>query len=136
MKDLYKTGKNTWSNLTREIKHNASVWERSDTAALDRNAQIQFSLYQTAEAVQNLGGAYQMMGEQGKQAFDGVVNSMNLFKDAIQLSTGAPQSVTETMQSNAQAFSAIGNFRNLSSNQLRALANQTTGIFGAQGILG
>lgn len=134
-KNLYLTSADTWSNIRREITGTSQLWEKSDKEALDRNADIQFSLYQTADAVVSLGTAYQDTGEKAERAAWKMVDALNLFKDALVLPNVALESVTQATQGNAAAFQSIGNFGNLSSDQLRSLGRSTQ-LFTPQGLIG
>lgn len=82
-KYLYQTSENTWSNINREIQRGTDRWHLAYNRQLKDAKDVEFQLYQTADAVANLGIAYTGMAQEaGKTLRDLAVVTHDIWKDA------------------------------------------------------
>lgn len=126
-KDLYQTGENTWTNLKREVDETMTAWELQDGYAMNRQKDLQFNLYETADKVANLGYAYQRTGQEAERAADSIQQTVVAAEKLQAVAGGTSPRPAKNMTAEQ--------WQSLSPETIQSLWN-TTGLFNASGLLG
>lgn len=124
LKNIYRTGKNTFSNLARDVQHYHDVFQNSGWKA---NKEVQYYLTQTGEAVGALGAMYQQTGEKAQKAVEKITMASESMAGREMM--GFP----ETARKRGKAMTTE-QWQNLSSDQIADLINRP-GLFSASGIM-
>ena len=129
---LYKTAKNTWTNLFREVDSGNQLWQRSFDNIRDDSLTLSYNLYQTADAVTN--GLYSLAtyGSAAEETLDKVAKKSQEVAEATVQTAAGIAAITAAQASISEGLLQTG-FTGLSASQLSSLT-RTTGVFDARGL--